>query len=412
MGGLKSSGLRRLSNREFLLLAVLLLIFEGYMLYTYLVIPQEKAYTDAQDKYNTSSTKLKEAESLNSKKDAFKKQLDDLVDKNNKLVKEIPAYISQEEEILGVGNFARNEGLDVQNFSFDVITNTNYDAFVKDDAKTGTNPAQSAAPAPQNAPSPAPAANAQTDKKPIEPPMKQPVVSSQKLTLAFNGNYKSLVGFFNDIQQSERKIYINGISLDRESEDSIKGSMSITFVSYKEANDSDKYEIKLPDMKAKDGPFVPYAGYIEANAKVSANTADAGEVKVYNPNFYLILNTYDDNAPKAILGEYQKAGTEVSSDKNGPIAGKFTISGSSGKFSYSYTIDGKNYSASTNAAATDGILRLDVVAQNRKSDDDRVSLVFDVDNKTGIPLEINVKLDDKTSPRFKLGQKSGNVILK
>jgi len=54
---------------------------------------------------------------------------------------------------------------------------------------------------------------------------------------------------------------------------------------------------------------------------------------------------------------------------------------------------------------------MEVLVQPRRSDEDRVSLVLDISNNTGVPFQITVKGDDPANPRFMTGKTTGNVIV-
>ena len=55
---------------------------------------------------------------------------------------------------------------------------------------------------------------------------------------------------------------------------------------------------------------------------------------------------------------------------------------------------------------------MEVLASPRQSDEDMVGLILDITNNTSVPLEITVKGDDASNPRFITGRTTGSVIVK
>jgi hypothetical protein len=130
------------------------------------------------------------------------------------------------------------------------------------------------------------------------------------------------------------------------------------------------------------------------------------------PNFYMLINTYLDNAPKVILGEYPNAETEIYANTNTTVKCSLLLSGSGSKFTYSFTVGNTTRKGAKGLTSADGIIRLDVISQPLKDSKDKVAVILDVDNRTNARLEIAVRNDDAVSPRFKLGKKTGEVIIK
>ena len=89
-----------------------------------------------------------------------------------------------------------------------------------------------------------------------------------------------------------------------------------------------------------------------------------------------------------------------------------TISGGNGLYAYKYSLGTFNVDSSRQTEIKDGKIRLEVLVQSRRSDDDNVGLILDLANNTDVPVEITVKGDDLSNPRFIIGNTVGNVIVK
>jgi len=133
-----------------------------------------------------------------------------------------------------------------------------------------------------------------------------------------------------------------------------------------------------------------------------------------NPDFYIVLNTYINQAQKQILGDYIEVAGEISSNNNSRIIGKIIISGSWPNISYSYYFSDPQYSRSASdmsISIIEGNMWLRVVSSGRVSQTlDLVGLTLDIENNSSYPLKINVQNDDKYTPRFVLGETVGEIM--
>jgi type IV pilus assembly protein PilO len=225
-----------------------------------------------------------------------------------------------------------------------------------------------------------------------------------------------LYNFISELEKSERKIIVKDVSMTRGNGNLLKGALKVQYVGYVTPGDKSTFTLETPAISGKVSPFLAYLGFEDKAPASTVSTqgpvAAPAPVKTYNPNFYLLLNTYDDNAPKIIMGDYTKNGSELYSNTNGAVKGKLSISGNQDSMTYAYSLGGSIQTKTARLMIDGGKLRLDVISRARKNEQDKVSVTLDVDNKTDYPLEINVINDDKQAPRFSLGTRLGSVNVK
>lgn len=394
-----------LSKREFILLGLLIFILEGYVLAHYLIIPKWQQLSSERTHYRAQQTLLMNLNKDMANKNQFDEQLKLLDYKLNTLRVELPSNLTQEDIILNVNKYAGERQLMIKGITF-----TNVSMLSKQDFAAGKTPsAQSQNNGNNSAAAPTPPANNSN----TAPQNASGMVLVDDINIYFSGSYEALYNFISDLEKNERRILVKGITITKGDNNVLTGELAVEYLGYKGQDDNSNYQMETPPIKGKFDIFAAFGG--TNNAATSAPspepTASAAPVKASNPNFYLILNTYDDNAPKVIMGDYTKDGTELYSNTNDKVSGKLTVSGSLGHFSYAYALGTTTQSKEGNLILDGEKLRLDVISQHRKNADDKVSLGLVIENKTDYPLVVNIINDDKNTPRFDLVNKSGSVTV-
>ncbi|WP_425805715.1 hypothetical protein ACHOLT_03100 [Desulfitobacterium sp. Sab5] len=392
-----------LSKREFILLGLLIFILEGYVLAHYLIIPKWQQLSSERTHYRAQQTLLMNLNKDMANKNQFDEQLKLLDYKLNTLRAELPSNLTQEDIILNVNKYAGERQLMIKGITF-----TNVSMLSKQDFAAGKTPsAQSQNNGNNSAAAPTPPANNSN----TAPQNASGMVLVDDINIYFSGSYEALYNFISDLEKNERRILVRGITITKGDNNALTGELAVEYLGYKGQDDNSNYQMETPAINGKFDIFAAFGGI--NNAAAPAPTASAAPVKASNPNpnFYLILNTYDDNAPKVIMGDYTKDGTELYSNTNDKVSGKLTVSGSLGHFSYVYALGTTTQSKEGNLILDGGKLRFDVISQHRKSAGDKVSLDMMVENNTDYPLVVNIINDDKDTPRFNLVNKSGNVTV-
>nr|HMM31133.1 hypothetical protein [Clostridia bacterium] len=128
------------------------------------------------------------------------------------------------------------------------------------------------------------------------------------------------------------------------------------------------------------------------------------------PDFYVILNTYDDNASKVMMGRYGDASSEISSQDNKKLEASIVLEEQDGKITYTYELGGKKHSGTVMPSQEHpDELVLSILSRDRKNSNDKVGLKLSVTNKTDLLVILDVRNDDASSPRFELGTTQGFV---
>jgi type IV pilus assembly protein PilO len=421
-----------LSKRDFILVSLLVLGLEGYELYNMLLSPKWQAYSSLQTRYAG-----EQIIATNFGKDMANKnqylENDKLLDyKLSVLKQEIPTEIPQEEIVLSLNKLAKASKLDIGGIALSSISTVSKQDFAA--GKTSSAQPQNAGnkvntPATvlkdtetsQGATSTSTANDSKTSR--ARPNVAGNVLLVEDVDITFSGNYGTLYNFIGELEKSDRRVIVKEVSMVRGDGSLLKGALKIQYVGYITSDDKSTYSLDTPPVNGKDSPFLAYPGFVDKVAasnvsspgSASASDASLGSVapvKTYNPNFYLLLNSYDDNAPKMIMGDYTKDGTEIYNNSNASVRGKLSISGNQDSMTYSYSLGGTPQTRTGKLLLDGGKLRVQVISQARKNGQDKVSLILDVDNQTNYPLEIDVIKDDKQAPRFSLGTQSGSVTVK
>lgn len=414
----KSSSLS-LSKKDFILLSVLILGLEGYGLYHLVLDPKWQEFSKLKTSYAAKELIAANFEKDLAQKDQYQENLKLLDYKYSTLTKVIPHEIPQEEIVLILNKLAKDRELEINGIALSPISYVS-----KKDYETGkiTSDHQDGGKAVTTTSVTSDAKNGEgtsstsTEEKktPAKPQLANDMVIVEEVDIAFSGSYGALYNFLSDLEKSERKIIVKEVSMIRGTGDLLKGQVKVQYVGYVTTDDKSTYSLETPPVNGKISPFQAYLGFednVVASTEVPSGQGPA-PVKTYNPNFYLLLNTNDDSAPKIIMGDYTKNGTELYSDSNSSVRGKISIIGNQDNMTYSYTLGGSTQTKNAKLVIDGGKIRFDVISKARKSEQDKVSLTLDVENKTDYPLEINVMNDDKQVPRFSLGSKLGSVTIK
>lgn len=393
-----------ISKRDFILLGVLMLALEGYGLFSFLLMPKWEQYSTLKTHYNNQKTLAINLEKDNAKKGQFQEELKLLDYRLGKLTVEVPPNLAQEEIVLSLNKLSNDQKLKIDSIAFSDIS-----LLSKEEFATGK----------KSAAQPKSAGDGKSPAK-ATPVTVGGTVLTEDINIGFSGSYGALYNFMSGLEKSNRKIITKEVTIARGNGNLLKGDFKVQYVGYKGQSDTGVYNLETPTVSGKSSPFLAYLGYDEkatgspvtgAGSTLASANAPV-PVKMSDPNFYLILNTYDDNAPKVIMGDYSKAGSEVYGNTNDKVKGKLSISGNMDKMSYSYSIGSSTQAKDAKLIMDGGKLRLDVISEQRISVADKVGIILDIDNKTDYPLEINVINEDKNSPRFSLGNKSGSVVVK
>lgn len=387
---------RELTKLEFILLLVLILVIQIYMSTQYILVPKW-------DKYNHNSEKLSkktiicenlEKENLNKKKLIEKEQV--LKYKLNKLSRNLPPYISQEDIILTLSEYSQLRGTNIEAITFDkdnIFTINNYFNKINDPKSQENNVAAN-------------------EEESI--PENSPIVITKFINVKFNGNLSAIYNFIDDLEKNQKKIVVKEIKIDKDKDKFLKGNMKLEYVGYKEDADIPEIKIDVPKIEGKTSPFKPYDGYKsedgDENSKYSGvDCIPEGKIK---SDIFLDINKSEDDMPKYIMGKIGRPDTEIYFNSKEQIKGKLVINKKENMYIYTYQLQNMTKEVSSKINSTDGVIRMKVNSSRVPSEDDKVSIILDIENKTDSELQISVEDEDIIMPRFILGKKTGKVTLK
>lgn len=374
------------SKNEFILLMCLLIVVIAALAINYLILPEYANLTDSMQRYDNQQTLVENLSNEYAKLDSYKEEDSKLASDLESLRKVLPDYLSEEEILASLDDNAVSSGLDVLGITFSGVTTDTQDAFtaslklstaVSDGTTTGSSSGSSG------------------------------YVQSEKINISYTGSYDKLIAFLSAFESQTRQVYFRSSTMSRTEDGELNGSLTMLVFSNMDsapvANDPNYpgYDYDAPAAPGKADPFAAFSGYEGVTAGTSATLS--------TPDFYVILNTYDDNSDKILMGKYPVSSAQITSDDNQNVTATLTLTKSGSKCSYKYTLGSESYSGSFTLADTDTVIDVSVLSRARKSSLDSVGLTLNVQNGSGLPVVVTVKNDDASNPRFHLGTTSGSV---
>jgi len=370
---------RGLTTREFILLALLVVAMEGYFLINYLLAPAYDKYASAVRDLEERQQALDTIKRDYVRKSEIEEEIKETEGKLAVIQAQLPPYVSQEETIFCLKDFADMSGLKIKAVSY-------IDA---DKLPLSVVPAAS------------------PEEKGVAFTAPVPVIVEQQVSINFMGGYRQVYDFLYNLETNFRKVYLKSIMLQKNSDGTLNGVMTLSFPSYWDEYEGRKPFIMTPESESgKASLFDEYIGYSTSGQARTEMLKPAPR-----PDFYITLNSYLNNSAKVFMMNYYNAGSEAIEDKNETVNAQMTLDDADGKYTYSYKLGSYDIAGETPTEIKDGKIRMEVLVQPRRSDEDRVSLVLDITNNTGVPFEITVKGDDPSNPRFMTGRTTGNVIV-
>ncbi len=384
---LKKNAASRVTQREFIMLAILVLAIEAFVLIRFVVTPQWAAFSDIKSTNDMRQITVEKMKADFASLDTFKATLNQLTQGVTDAKAQIPAYVSQEEVLMLIEEKTQTSGVQVGMINFAPPVAIAAAGLVA--ASDGTTPAEAA-----------PAVPAVITKESVQ----EPLLVTQNIAITFDGNFEEIMSFFKAMETNLRKVYLAQVSLTSMDDGTLGGTLNISFVSYIDANNFDQYQLDLKMNSGKSNPFTPYSGFGVKKAVIVPAEPD--------PNLYIYLNSYLDNAQKVIVGQYKAQGSELNFNENKQTKVKMTLTGNKDAFGYTLTLNGAVLKSKGTVTLENGIIQIKVLSLKRKDAKDLVSIVLDVDNQSSAKAVLTILNDDSVKPRVKKGVISNNVTIK
>lgn len=380
------------SKNEFILLSGLIFVIIAALFLNYLVVPGWTALEETRSEYAATEARLETLRTEYANLDSLLADNEKLAAQLQELRAVVPAYFSEEEIVADLSESAASSGLTVTAIGFNGVTTETQSSFLANLKMTSSTKE---------------AASAETEDASAG---NDGYITSERIVISFSGTYKQLTDFMTALESGTRQINFRSAQLirsDRE-DGSITGTLTALVFSGVDPQNSEYpgYPFDSANTTGKNDPFAAYASYAQSGTAAAAATEAESK-----PDFYLILNTYDDNAGKVLMGKYPVSDTQIQSDRNAKISATLSVGRQGTGYRYSYMLDGSVYSGTFQAPAGEGKLTVSIISRARKSSLDHVGVTLDVTNSTGLPVVVDVKNDDRDSPRFTLGKTAGTVSL-
>ncbi len=381
----KKKGSSRITQREFMMLSILVLAIELFIIVQYIVTPiydEYRAVKESNDAREVINNSLKiDYENL----DKYNADLNTALNDAATIKAAIPSYVSQEEVLILLDKF-----------STESLTNVSLIGFIEPlviAADTLTTPENGATPA-------------QTNAIPLSDVVdtQVPLVINQTISVGFDGEYNEIIGFLKALEANERRIYVDQISLSSADGGILNGSMNLSFISYVDKGNFEQFLMETIPFDGKLNPFAPYTGLGEGTPVAAT--------PVYDPNIYILINSYLDNAQKVIMGKYPDAQSEINYNQNSEANVKLIFTGDATNFNYSMSLGNSTKRSTQSVKIENGAIRVKIVSLDRRDSKDLVGIQLNIDNQTSVPVEVQILFDDATKPRVKIGTLSNNVTIK
>ena len=377
-----SKSFRKLTKREFLILAVFLILAEIGIIYLYVIQPKYQACQETiQNVYELRKSEKLFREEYN-KKQVYEDLMYYLSYRIEWYESFIPPFISQEHIINTLYKYAYDNNINMPMVSFGELSTMHIDEFIS-----------------------------QTGKEIEEPGRPDMQVINQRVSVSLAGDYDSIYSFMNDLEFNRRLLNIASVNLSSGKDKKLKGTLELNIYSETDQMSITKFDMAVPYVQPKLNPFDAVdSGSVEFIQDDGSVIITPSQPQRVIPNFILLLNSYLYNGRKVTLSEYGLVDTALYYDANDKNKITFTLdSAENGEVKYTYSINGRSYSNTKKLDVVDNrIVFLQVMAPIT-DDGDKVSAEMTVTNNTGYILQI--KGAKPYNPRLTI-EYSGNVEFK
>lgn len=390
------SGKISMTDKEKKLVLILLMVVTVYISKTFLFDSKIEELMDSVNRYKSISEKHKYLKEQNENIGSLKKQASALEYKYNKMIREVPPYLSESETMLIMGNTATESGIRINAISVDGIERIEKSKYF---TSKGTQQGESSEDKKDNEQSNS-NSNESKDEN-AEQNIKGSKVIITKMSIGYEGEYSAIYKFIKKLEENERKILVDEVSMNINEGNNLKGNLKLKLLSYTDENVEIKEDLKFPQINGKFDLFSVDGKKVEGYTK-----------SYYTPNMLLEIKNYNYNGPKYIFSEYGKTESEIYSNAQGNIEGKLRIEKLESKYRIIYSLGNVSKVIEREFKIKDNTVRIDVLSHKRVNIEDNMNIKLDVENKTAGAIEITVANDDLDKPIFTLKKDAKDVALK
>lgn len=386
----RNNALSKLSFRELVLIVILLTVLLMYLSYTYIITPVMEEYNQAKSQYEMTQTKSQHVREDMEKVESYNKEKDNLIDEIKVFNKVLPDSINQEIILLDLLNDEEKSKVVISNYSFNTL-----ELFPIADYQL-LQPVQDENNSEQN-----------ETPKTLDVDLTQypeAYVLEYGVSLNLNGDFHEVYDFIEAIENHEEHIRVNTVSMVS-SEEKINCSLNLTYIGFLNGVEANSLNNSLKNTGDRESIFT------QSDFKGSAPIESS--YNKYNPDFSLLINTYLENGPKFSLSKSGDNSSEIYLDGNEVVEANILISEDGDKYTYTYGFSETSYSGEfTEIRSKDETIYINVVSKKRVDNNDQTGVLLTLNNDTSHLVQLTVISDDENSPRFRLVESSGRVIVK
>ncbi|WP_105615096.1 hypothetical protein [Vallitalea okinawensis] len=386
----RNKALSKLSFRELVLIVVLFTVLLMYLSYTYIVTPVMEKHDQAKSQFEIARTKSVHVKEDIEKKDAYDEEKNNLIDEIKVFTKQFPDSIDQEKILLDLISDEEECKVVISNYSFNTLELFPIADYQPIQSLDGENKSEK---------------SATTNTLDVDL-SKYPnaYVLEYGVSLSLNGDFQEVYDFIEAIENHEEHIKVNTVSMVS-SERRINCSLNLTYIGFLNGDQANVINNSLKNTGDRESIFA------QTDFKGSAPTENS--YNKYNPDFSLLINTYLENGPKFSLSKSGDNSSEVYVDGNKVVEANILISEGADRYTYTYGFGETTYMGEfSEIRSKDEIIYINVVSKKRVDQNDQTGVLLTLNNDTNHLVQLTIISDDENSPRFRLVESSGRVIVK
>lgn len=236
----------------------------------------------------------------------------------------------------------------------------------------------------------------------------QYVVLADAYGITYKGSYEDLKTYLDYVANYKYRMCISSINIAYSADaekplDECTGS--ITLNEYAVTGPDREHDVPVIDVK--EGKEVIFEDVNGGNRSSTSYDADNGESIVANHNLVILLNNANSDTSSGIIVASSESdeNTYVTSSANSEQKLDVSITEEDGKKYITYAIG----ASSKKVEVLSNDVTIFVKSSERAGSDDTNGLSLNVNNSTDLAVYIKVSGDDASTPRFKVGSKTGTV---
>lgn len=223
-------------------------------------------------------------------------------------------------------------------------------------------------------------------------------IQLMQVTVSYSGTFDNLMKFIGEVENFDKRIVINNISITPTQSDVVNGSMLLYLYAIPQFESSEYYKWDVDVPFGKNNPF---KGSVEP---IKSNSSSSKEVKY---DFYVSLRPTSSDLPAIIIGKANDINkdTYIYGDKNDIDNGEMYFSKDNGKYYFKYKTSEQKYPSDYKEVEFKPLgdsINIKVYSKLRNSDNDKSGINLKIINKTDLSINIYPEGDDENRPRLNI----------